>query len=89
MSQQDATPPAGDELVKAGAIPSPAFAEEVRTRLDEVGITATLQGDPSISQESGLGLMSPIDIMAPPGDVARARAVIADVAREHNVQASD
>jgi len=89
MSQQDATPPAGDEPVTAGAIPSPAFAEEVRTRLDEVGITATLQGDSSISQESGLGLMSPINIMVPPGDVARARDIIADVAREHDVPASD
>ena len=86
MSQQDAASPAGDEPVKAGAIPSPAFAEEVRTRLDEAGITATLQGDAAISQESGLGLMSPINIMVPPGDVARARDIIAEVAREHNVQ---
>ena len=89
MSQQDATPPTGDEPVKAGAIPSPAFAEEVRTRLDEVGITATLQGDSAISQESGLGLLSPIDIMVPPGDVDRARDIISDVARAHDVQASD
>ncbi len=75
------------DLVKAATIDGTPIAEEIRTRLDEAGITATLQADSAATDGAALGgVMSKIDIMVPSGDLERARGVIAQVGQEDGVQ---
>lgn len=74
-------------LVKAATVDGTPIAEEMRTRLDAAGITATVQAahDPSDGAPLG-GVMSTVDVLVPAGDLERARGIIAQVGREDNVQ---
>lgn len=71
------------ELQTIASFSDPVEAELVASRLDEEGITADVIGDLTNNAFSGLGYTAGrIDILVPTAELERARAVLAEFAKE-------